>query len=108
MPDPVGRRLDVAVHDGRGGADAERVGGGDDLDPLVHRDPAARDDVADLVVEDLGGRAGQRAEARRLQLAEILGDRQRTASTPYSTSSGENAWMWRSGSASWIARQRSM
>jgi hypothetical protein len=28
--------------------------------------------------------------------------------TPYSTSSGEKAWMWRSGSARLMARQRSM
>ena len=53
----------------------------------------ARDDVADLLVEDLGRGAGQRAEPGLLQLAQVLLDRQpERASTPYSTSSGEKAW----------------
>ena len=44
-----------------------------------HGDPAARDEVADLLVEDLGRGAGQRAEAGLLQLGEILADRQARA-----------------------------
>ena len=53
VADPVRGRLHVAVHDGGGGADTEGVRGGDDLDPLVDGDAAARDAVAHLLVEDL-------------------------------------------------------
>ena len=42
----------------------------------VDGDPAARDDVADRLVEDLRRRAGQGAEARGLELAQVLADRQ--------------------------------
>src|SRR3712207_8877216 len=48
--------------------------GADDLDPLGGRDPARRDLVADAIVEDLGGRARQRAEAGVAQLLEIRAD----------------------------------
>ena len=46
---------------------------GDDLDPLIHRDAAARDPVADLLVEDLRRCSRQGAEPRRPQGLEILG-----------------------------------
>ena len=35
MPRPVQRALDVAVHDGGGGAQAKRVRGSSDIDPLL-------------------------------------------------------------------------
>src|SRR2546422_1937688 len=52
------------------------VRGRDDLDPLVHGDPAAGDPVADLLVEDLGGRAGEGPEPRRPELRQVLPDRE--------------------------------
>ena len=39
-----------------------------DLEPLAGRDLVRADHAADLVVQDLGGRAGQRAEPRALEL----------------------------------------
>ena len=62
VPDPVLGPLHVAVHDGGGGPDALGVRGGDHLDPLLDRDAAARDDVADLLVQHLG--RGARAACR--------------------------------------------
>src|SRR5262245_11126410 len=53
VPDPVLVALDVSVHDRRRRADSLSVSAGDDLDPLVHRDAAPGDDVADLLVQDL-------------------------------------------------------
>ena len=48
--------------------------GGDDVDPLRHRDAPARDQVADLLVEDLRGGAGQGAQARLPQLRQVFAD----------------------------------
>ena len=45
-------------------AQADLVGRGDDLDPAVASELVRRDDLANLVVENLGGRAGHRAETR--------------------------------------------
>ena len=53
--------LHVAVHDGGGGGYAKVVGVGDDLHPLVHGDPPRGDLVSHLLVQYLGGGAGQAA-----------------------------------------------
>ena len=53
VPRPVPAGLDVAVHDGRRGADAELVRGRHDLDPLRGADTPFGDDVANAVVENL-------------------------------------------------------
>ncbi len=46
------------------------------LEPLRGRDLVGADDRAHLVVEDLGGRAGQRREPRVAQPREVVGQRQ--------------------------------
>ncbi len=82
VADPVGGLLHVPIHDGGGGPDALRVGGGDHLDPLLDRDATARDEIADVLVQHLGGGAGERAEPRLLELGEVLRDRQPGAGRP--------------------------
>ena len=74
MLHPVSGGFYVAEHDGRCGADAEGVSGGDDLDPLRHGDATPRDQVADVLIENLGRGAGQRTQPRRPQLCQILAD----------------------------------
>ncbi len=68
-------RLDVAVHQGRGRAQADLVRGGDDLDPALGHELARREDLADLVVEDLGRGAGDRAESLVLQHGQVVAQR---------------------------------
>ena len=46
--------------------------GGDDLDPALGHELARREHLADLVVEDLGGGAGNRAEALVLQHRQVV------------------------------------
>src|SRR5262249_10978317 len=104
--DPVGRGLDVPVHDGRSGGDAEAVGRGDDLDPLLGSDPPRGDDVADLLIAaEVPGRVSSPAALSSRRYWGI-GTAARVA--PYSTSSGENACRCRSGRAFLTARVRSM
>ena len=67
---PMQRPVDVAEHDGGRGVEADRVRGLHDLEPLRRPDLVGADDGAHLVVEDLGGGAGQRAQARGFQLGE--------------------------------------
>ena len=56
-------RFDMAIHDGAGGFDAERMGRLHHLEPLPCVDLVGADDGADFVVENFGGGAGQAAEA---------------------------------------------
>ena len=63
--DPMNRRFQMAVHDGRGGRDAKAVSGGDDINPLLDRDAAGRNDIADLLVENFGRRSWQRSQSGR-------------------------------------------
>jgi hypothetical protein len=56
--DPVLRRFDVAVHEGRCAANAETMRGCDDVAPLTGRKLVAREDVAHLIVEDFRGSSG--------------------------------------------------
>jgi hypothetical protein len=65
----------MAEHDGGRRAQADAMRGAHDLEPLVGRDLVGTEDVAHFVVEDLGRRAGQAAEAGVAQLGEIVGDR---------------------------------
>jgi hypothetical protein len=57
--DPVVRLVDVPVHHRARRRDAEPVRRGDDLDPGRGRQLALGEHPPDVVVEDLGGRAGQ-------------------------------------------------
>src|SRR5207245_6048830 len=63
LADPVGGSLGVSVHERRGGADAAAVGSADDLDPLRGGEFIGGEDVANFVVENFGGGAGESAEA---------------------------------------------
>ncbi len=72
---PVDRLLDMPEHDGGGRAQADAVGGTHDRKPLLGRDLVGAEDVAHFVVEDLGRRAGQAAEAGLAQLGEVVRDR---------------------------------
>ncbi len=97
--------LDMPVHDRDGTAQSDAVRGLHDFEPLAGLDLVGADHRADLVVEDLGRGARQGAQARRLQLAQEVGDRAVRVLAPCQISSGEKAWMWISGTASLIARQ---
>ena len=100
MARPVHRPVDVAEHDGRGRAQADRVRGLHDVEPLGGLDLVRADDGAHLVVEDLGGRAGQRAEAGALELGQEVGAAAcRASRAPCHTSSGEKACTCMSGRA---------
>ena len=48
------------------------MGVGDHLDPLVHGDPTRGDDVAQFLVQDLGGGAGQAPHAGIFQTLEVF------------------------------------
>ena len=76
MACPVLHLVDMAEHDGGRRAQADLVGGAHDVEPLVGRDLVGAEDVAHFVVEHLGGRAGQAAQAGIAQLCKIVGDRQ--------------------------------
>ena len=76
VPRPVPRRLDVPEHDRHVRAQADAVRGGVNLEPLLGRDLVGADERAHLVVEDLGGGAGERAEPEPPQALEIVLDRQ--------------------------------
>ncbi len=64
MLDPVAGVVDVAVHHRARRRDAHPVGGADDLDPGLRGQLALGEHPADVVVEDLGGGAGDGVEAR--------------------------------------------
>ena len=68
----VARALDVAVHERRARAQSDLVRGGHDLDPALGHELARREDLADLVVEDLRRRAGDRAESLVAQHHEVV------------------------------------
>ena len=48
------------------------VGVGNHLDPLVNRDPPRGDDIAQFLVQHLGGGSGETAHAGILQPLEVL------------------------------------
>ena len=75
LADPVRGSLGVSVHERRRGADAAAVRGADDFDPLRGGKFVGREDVADLVVENFGGGAGQRAEAVVAQHRKVVRER---------------------------------
>src|SRR5450631_786964 len=70
--DPVRGGLDVAVHQSRSAADPAGVRGTNNFSPLRRGELVARKDLADFVVEDFGGGAGQRAEAVIAQHGQIV------------------------------------
>ena len=72
MARPGQRGLDMAEHDRRGRAETDLVRGAHHLEPRRGTDLVRADDGADLVVEDLGRGAGQRAEPRLLQHEEEI------------------------------------
>ena len=65
----------MAVHDRDCAAQLGGVRGFHDFEPLAGLDLVGADHRADLVVEDLGRSAGQRAQSGRLQLAQEIGER---------------------------------
>src|SRR5215831_4993771 len=73
--DPVLRRFDVAVHEGRCAANAKTMRGGDDVAPLIGRKLVAREDVAHLIVENLRGCSRQSVESVVAQHLEVIGQR---------------------------------
>ena len=85
---------------------AELMRGSHDIEPLRGVQLVRADDRADLVVENLGGGAGQRAQARAsLSLARNDRIGSSSVAAPCVTSSGEKAWMCMSGTAALMARQ---
>ena len=75
MADPVLRLVDVAVHHRRTRPQPDLVRGGDDLDPHRRRQLALGQHPPHLVVEDLGGGAGDRAQAGFAQADQPVPDR---------------------------------
>ena len=73
--DPVLGSFDVAIHQRGGAANATSVRGADDFLPLRGRKLVARKDVADFVVENLCGGAGERVEAVVTQHVQIVSQR---------------------------------
>ncbi len=65
----------MSVHQRRSRANAAAMCGADDFDPLCGRKFVGRENVADLVVENFGGGAGQRAQAVVAQHGKIVGQR---------------------------------
>ena len=75
LSNPVGRSLGVSVHERRRSADATAVRGADDFDPLCGRKFIGREDVADFVVENFGGGAGQGAQSVVAKHGKVVSDR---------------------------------
>ena len=75
VPGPGVRALDASVHDRDVRVETDAVGLAVALQPLLCVHLVAADDRADLVVEDLGGRAGQRGEPRILQPQQVVAQR---------------------------------
>src|SRR5580704_3036857 len=63
LTDPVGGSFHVSVHEGRGAANAALVRSADDFPPLRGGEFVTRENLADVVVENFGGGAGERIEA---------------------------------------------
>ncbi len=72
---PVLGRLDVPEHDRHVRAQADAVRGCVHGEPLVGRDLVRADHRAHLVVQDLGGGPGKRAEAERAKPLQVLLER---------------------------------
>ena len=70
----LGVGLTVPEHDRGGGRDAQVVGGGYHLNPLVNGDAARGDDVPQPLVQHFGGGSRQAAHASVLQSLQILAD----------------------------------
>jgi hypothetical protein len=67
--------IDVAVHDRRGGLEADAVSGAHHVEPAIGADLVRTEHRANLIVQDLGRGPRQRAEARRLQRRQELANR---------------------------------
>ena len=76
VPRPAARPLDVPEHDRHVRAQADAMGGVVHLEPLLRRHLVGADHGPHLVVEDLGRRAGQRAEAEVAQPREVVVERE--------------------------------
>src|SRR5580700_5305304 len=61
LADPVLRRFSMSIHHRGSGADAVAMRSANDFDPLRGGEFVARENVANFVVENFCGRAGQRA-----------------------------------------------
>src|SRR5271169_6749312 len=75
LADPVVGGFGVSVHESRSRADAAAVRGADHFNPLSGRKLIGGEDVANLVVENLGGGAGQGAEAVVAEHRNVVGER---------------------------------
>ena len=83
--------LDGAEHDGDVGAQPDRVGGAVGVEPLLGVDLVGAEDGPDLVVEDLGRRAGQGLQPGVLQAAEVVGQGHARAPGPLGDLQGGEA-----------------
>src|SRR5262245_13198111 len=68
----VARAFDVAVHDRRGGANAQFMGGLDQVDPLGSADSSRRHLTTNLVDQDFRGGSRQAADAGVLEGLQIF------------------------------------
>ena len=82
MPRPVHGLLHVPEHDGGRRAQTHLVRGADDFQPFVGAQLVRADDGADLVIQNLGGRARQGREARIAQPLQIGRERQPSVLAP--------------------------
>ena len=73
MRGPMARAVDMAVHDGRGAAQADTVRGANDIDPGPGRQFVARQLLANLGIQNLCRGTGNRPQTSLLQFAEKIG-----------------------------------
>ena len=67
---PVCRALDMAIHDRRSGAQTDRMGGLDDLQPLPRLQLVGANNGPDIVIQNLGCGTGKAAETTLLELCQ--------------------------------------
>jgi hypothetical protein len=81
--------------------------GADDLLPRVGGELPLGEGPADVVVQDLGGRPGDRVEPARLRFGEEFAEEMPSLVAPLRISIGLNACRWIPGTRSLTARTRS-
>ena len=75
MPRPVHGLLHVAKHDGGRRAQTHLMSRADNVQPFVRTQLVRADDGANLVIQNLGRRSGQRGQARIAQFFQIYRQR---------------------------------
>ena len=69
------------------------MGGLDGAQPLIRRHLVRADYLADFIIQDLGGGAGEGRQSGVPELAQELGNAQAQGRRPWPISSGEKAWI---------------